>query len=77
MARSGAWWLAQQLDHVLGRALAHESGITSWAQPHMLGEASWRATFSARELVDPRAADFFLLDDSEAALLSARLTPVS
>jgi hypothetical protein len=82
----GASWLPQQRDHalglVLGRALAHEIGH------HLLGTSLharrglMRATLLATDLVDPRAADFFLLDDSGAELLQARvdaglLTPVA
>jgi hypothetical protein len=77
MTRSGAWWLAQQHDHalglVLGRALAHEIGHFLLGAAEHARRGLMRASFPARDLVDPRAAKFFLLDDGGAELLSARL----
>ena len=74
---NGAGWPAEPHDRawglVLGRALAHELGH------YLLGTAVYsrrglmRASFPARDLVDPRAANFFLLDDGDAALVSARI----
>lgn len=77
VARNGAWSLAQRRDHafglVLGRGLARDIGHYLLGTAEQAHRGLMRASFSSRDLVGPRAAKSFLLDDRSAELLSARL----